>query len=278
MLLPSPRMAHSDVPCSAVGLQPGTMMQPIDLTILGLSHDLRQPITAAKGWVQYLGRYVSRDGEPDEEIGRVIAAIDAAMNQLQVLLDETLAHMCPTLNGSSPVHRQPTDLVELIESVASEAQMGTDEHRIAVHAEHPTVLEQWDSVQLRRIFTNLLSNAVKYSLEGGEILVAIDTEPAEIFDANSGPMAVVRVHDRGVGISPSDLPYIFEPFYRGKNVADRTTGSGIGLSTLRQIVVLHHGDVSVESRPGGGVTFTVRLPLCGASHESNRRYESRQCS
>jgi signal transduction histidine kinase len=261
-------MMCSEPPCSPPMLEPSVESHSVGLMILGLSHDLRQPLTAAKGWVQYLDRYLSRDGEQDEEIGRVIAAIDGAITQLQVRLDETLAHTYLTPDDSLPIHRYPTNLVELVQGVASEARLATDQHAITVRAASSALVGQWDRFQLGRVFANLLNNAVKYSLDGGEILVTMDAEPAYSSDGASGQMAVVRVYDRGIGIHPTDLPCIFEPFYRGKNVVDRISGSGIGLSTVRQIVVLHHGEVSVESRPGGGVIFTIRLPLGCEGQES----------
>jgi signal transduction histidine kinase len=130
-----------------------------------------------------------------------------------------------------------------------------------VQSEVPTLLGVWDPVQLDRVISNLLRNALKYSPDGGEILVTISAEPADTPRDAPNRIAFVRVHDRGIGIPDSDLPHIFDPFYRGENVAQRTPGSGIGLSTLRRIVALHGGDVSAESREGGGATFTVRLPL-----------------
>jgi signal transduction histidine kinase len=79
--------------------------------------------------------------------------------------------------------------------------------------------------------------------------------------AREGPWAVLTVADHGLGIPAADLPHIFERFQRGRNVAGRVAGSGVGLAGVRHVVEQHGGTVSVESREGGGSTFTVRLPL-----------------
>jgi signal transduction histidine kinase len=72
---------------------------------------------------------------------------------------------------------------------------------------------------------------------------------------------VVRVSDQGLGVPAADLPHLFEPFYRGTNVAGTIEGTGIGLPVARRIVVEHGGTIEVESEEGVGSTFTIRLPL-----------------
>jgi signal transduction histidine kinase len=105
------------------------------------------------------------------------------------------------------------------------------------------------------VLANLFSNAIKYSPEGGTITVTLGHEVDHI-----GTWAVVRVRDHGVGIPAQDLALVFQRFHRGSNVTGRISGTGLGLAGARQIVELHGGTISVESEPGSGSTFTLRLP------------------
>jgi len=123
----------------------------------------------------------------------------------------------------------------------------------------------WDIARIERVLINLLSNAIKYSPQGGEICIEIMQE----FSADrSDGWAILRVQDQGIGIPADDLPYIFEPFRRSKNSEHRFSGTGIGLTSTRQIVVQHGGTINVVSKEGEGTTFTVRLPLMPSDHVS----------
>ena len=104
---------------------------------------------------------------------------------------------------------------------------------------------------LRRVVSNLLSNAVKHTPPEKKILVSVDCE---------GQEAVLRVADEGTGIAEDALPHVFERFYRAES--SRTgEGSGLGLSIAQEIVEALGGHIKVQSVPGEGSTFTVRLPL-----------------
>jgi signal transduction histidine kinase len=110
-----------------------------------------------------------------------------------------------------------------------------------------------DSQALRRLFLILLDNAVKYTPTGGSVRVTASSVGAD---------AVVEVRDTGAGISAAELPHLFERFYRIGNDRSRATGGvGLGLSIAKWIASRHRGDISVESHPGAGSTFRVRLPL-----------------
>ena len=110
-----------------------------------------------------------------------------------------------------------------------------------------------DEDLLKQVFANLIENAVKYSPNDSRILVSTE----EV----NGRM-VVQVADQGRGISEEDLDNVFEKFYRTSDVVNTDiAGSGLGLFLARYFVELHHGDIDVESQPGQGSTFTVRLPM-----------------
>jgi signal transduction histidine kinase len=109
---------------------------------------------------------------------------------------------------------------------------------------------------LRAVRDNLVGNALKYSPAGGTIVVWVART-----DDEDTARALLVVQDAGLGIPASDLPHIFERYYRAGNVRGRIAGTGIGLASVRQIVEQHGGEVAVASREGHGTTVTVRLPL-----------------
>jgi two-component system sensor histidine kinase/response regulator len=109
-----------------------------------------------------------------------------------------------------------------------------------------------DEGTLVETLTNILGNAVKYSRPSGKVAVTIET---------LGREAVIAVSDSGIGIAAEDLPHIFGDFYSGRSDQSTEHGSGIGLAVARRIVEAHSGSIAVESQPGKGSTFTIRLPL-----------------
>jgi two-component system sensor histidine kinase/response regulator len=108
-----------------------------------------------------------------------------------------------------------------------------------------------DVISLSEVFVNILGNAVKYSPDGTKVHVQVSRQDDAI---------LVSVRDSGIGISPEDLPHVFEGFYRGQ-AAKATAGHGIGLAVSRQIVDAHGGSIKVDSELGKGTTFLVSLPV-----------------
>jgi signal transduction histidine kinase len=166
------------------------------------------------------------------------------------------------LEAGQPLDLQTklTDLVALARQAAMDAQAATDKHTIRVESEASEFTGNWDTVRILRVLRNLLNNAVKYSPAGGTIEVSLATEV-------DGPdtWVAIAIEDHGVGIPAADLPTVFEQFHRGRNVAGRIIGTGVGLATARQIVEQHGGTISVTSREGEGTQVTVRLPLLEVS-------------
>lgn len=125
-----------------------------------------------------------------------------------------------------------------------------------------SMLVSGDAEALRQVFDNLLDNAVQYTPRDGRVQVRL---------AAQGDSCVVEVRDTGIGIAPEDLPRIFDRFVRVDASRSRHTGgAGLGLSIVRAVVERHGGTVSVESQPGAGSTFRVRLPAAAAGTERVR--------
>jgi signal transduction histidine kinase len=109
------------------------------------------------------------------------------------------------------------------------------------------------AVQLQRAIVNLLTNAINHTPQGG--IVTLSTKLAE------QDRVEIIITDTGTGIDPADLPHIFDRFYRGDKARTRTQGgTGLGLAITREIIARHHGTIDVESTPGQGSKFTMRLP------------------
>jgi signal transduction histidine kinase len=110
-----------------------------------------------------------------------------------------------------------------------------------------------DADQLKQVLVALLDNAFKYTPYEGSVSLSLTS------DENH---AIVKVSDTGIGILPEDLPHIFERFYRADRTRSRDRGgSGLGLTIAQSIVQEHQGTIEVESTPGRGSTFTLKLPL-----------------
>jgi two-component system sensor histidine kinase KdpD len=107
-----------------------------------------------------------------------------------------------------------------------------------------------DAAQLRRALSNLVDNALKYSKEKCEVLVKGTAVSTNI---------VIAVHDQGPGIPESDLPFIFDKFYRGKDNSE-IIGTGLGLALVKSIAEAHEGQVWAENKPDGGAVFFLQLP------------------
>lgn len=109
-----------------------------------------------------------------------------------------------------------------------------------------------DADRLRQVFTNLLDNGVKYTAAGGRVTVRL----------TSGQDRVrAEVSDTGMGIPKTDLPHIFDPFFRGEQAHRAASGTGLGLTILRTILAQHGAEIQVQSEPGRGTTFSFDLPI-----------------
>jgi signal transduction histidine kinase len=220
-----------------------------------MAHELRTPLNVVIGTQQLLeeGAY----GELGDQQQRALSRIGRYARDLLELINEILDLM--RLEAKKvPLHpeefsaRDVTDDLELsFEPLAREKGLRLE---IAIARGLPRVTT--DRLRLREILENLLANAVKYTATGGiELRVGIQ-------NAEQPKRIVWSVADTGIGIRDSDLPRIFEPFYMAEGVDRRKyPGSGLGLSIVKRLVELLDGDISVESEPGRGSTFSVSLPL-----------------
>lgn len=228
-----------------------------DELLASVTHDLRSPLAAVKAQAQRLAQraaaMVTREGE---RLAAGLAHIDAAATRMGALIDELLDLAQLQMGRDLALDRAPADLVTLASRLAAELRQVHPGHIFTVHAPVQDVHGYVDAARLERVLANLLSNAAKYSPAGSEVRLEVSQE-----EQDGRRWAILVVEDQGMGIPAADLPYIFERFHRGSNVAGRVPGTGLGLAGAHRIIEQHGGTISVESEEGQGSRFTIRLPL-----------------
>jgi CheY-like chemotaxis protein len=183
-----------------------------------------------------------------------------------VRLVEDLVDVARLTRGTIELRLQPATLAEVLHAAVALSRPIIDAGRHALEIEVPDepLLVMADATRLAQIFSNLLNNASKYSAPEGAIRLSLRRE---------GDMAVVRVSDRGIGIEPEMSSRIFDLFTRGRDLPQHAQGGlGIGLTLVRSLVQMHHGQIDVHSDGlGQGAEFTVRLPLSRSTAAARRR-------
>jgi signal transduction histidine kinase len=218
-----------------------------------LSHELRTPLSAMVGWVWQL-----RHGITDEPARqRALDGLERS-TQMQIRMINDLLDVSRIGRGRLDVDLAPVDLADVVNAAVESVQAGLRVRQLAITVSTTPVAIMGDAARLQQIVGNLLTNAVKFSLQNGQIHVSL---------TSTGGEAVIRVQDTGIGIDRALLPHVFDQFRQGDGgFARRHAGLGLGLAIVRELVTLHGGAVIAESEgPGCGATFTVRLPLAGAS-------------
>jgi len=211
------------------------------------AHELRTPLTALRGGIEVALR---AERSPDE-YRRVLASSIEEVDQLIRLAEDLLLLSRSTVGLTAT--RQPVDLEPLcLEVLELGVRLAKGKGvTVSLGATAPAVVHG-DAVALRRALLNLVDNAVKYTPAGGSVVISLD---------RTGEHVALVVEDTGIGIDSTDTRRIFEPFVRLDAGRSRDTGgSGLGLAIARSIVLAHGGTLEVESRPGGGSRFTIRLP------------------
>jgi two-component system OmpR family sensor kinase len=212
-----------------------------------VGHELRTPLTVIRGNVDLM-RHI---GEADEEsMDSIVSEVD----RLTRLVGDLLL-LAQAESGKLPLDRRLVELDTLILEVMQQMQVLAREKLNLQITEIDQVLVCGDKDKLKQVVVNLVSNAISYTPAGGKVVVEL---------AKVDNRARIKVIDNGPGISPQDLPFIFERFYRGEKSRTRSKdgkGFGLGLSIAYWIVHNHDGAIEVDSKLGEGTTFRVYLPL-----------------
>lgn len=213
-----------------------------------ISHELRTPLTSIKAYVELL------DSGVIDEPARYFEILRAQTDRLHRVIEDLL-DVSRLSRDDVDVHRLPISLEAFVQGLAAGRQAEADRRglKLAVTLPDELPLANTDPTLLRQVVINLLNNALSYTPAGGAIALSAHQRLLGLT-----PWLVVEVSDTGNGISPRDLPHIFEPFYRGEAAGDyRTPGAGVGLSIARYLVEKLGGQITVQTQPGQGSVFSV---------------------
>lgn len=215
--------------------------------VTAVSHELKTPIATIKAYATTLRENPDAVEEQRDDFLRVI---DEQTDRLTRVVDELL--LASRVDAEQLLKRRISiPLEEVVDAALMALAFDDAVHPIELHAGGAVL--SGDPEKLRDVLLHLIDNAAKFSPPGSPITIEGDTGNEE---------TIVRVSDRGVGISDEHLPYIFERFYRVEpELTAQTGGSGLGLAIVSALVRAHGGAIAVSSEPGRGSTFTVHLPV-----------------
>jgi signal transduction histidine kinase len=220
--------------------------------VAAVSHDLRTPLTSMRAMVEAINDGVVSD---EASVRRYQALVQLEIQHLSRLVDD-LFDLTQLHAGAPSVSKERASLHDLISDTLESMQVQAAEKGILLFGSVPAGVDPvlMNSLQIQRVLYNLVQNAIHHTPPGGRVSVT-----AELCEG--GSQVRVEIRDTGDGISPADLPHIFEPFYRGDESRARGgRGAGLGLTIARGIVEGHGGILAVSSEPGAGSCFHFTLP------------------
>jgi signal transduction histidine kinase len=230
----------------------GKTLQPIEqmlkkqrVFVSNAAHELKTPLTAIKTNLEV----TLRDKKLNLEDAKT------AMNETIHDVDKLNSLAVMLLNQESAINEKNftkvaldellNNVVEKMEPLATKQNQQINFRSVGAHV-------YGNAEELEQVFTNLIDNAIKYNKVGGSVNVDMETEKKQF---------LIKISDQGVGINKSDLPYIFEPFYRADKSRSNSSSFGLGLSIAKEIVEKHGGKIEVASEAEKGSNFTVSLQV-----------------
>lgn len=204
-------------------------------------HELRTPITVIRGNLELMG-------DDPEDRAQTVALVMTELDRMTRIVDDLL--VLAKVDQTDYIHRHPFDLTAFMDDVLAKARLLDD--RPWSLADSPDVVVDGDEQWLTQAVMNLARNAVEHTPAGTPVRLG-----AEVADGD----VVLWVHDDGPGIPDEGREHLFERFARGAEGKRSTQGAGLGLSIVRAIAEGHGGQVEVESEPGAGTTFRIRIPM-----------------
>ncbi len=217
--------------------------------IAGLSHDLKTPLSTIYGYGLMLeSDQYQWSKEEVMEMGQVIREKSEYMSTL--IEDLNLTYRLK--NGALPINRKPVELGEFLASIMDEFSRSSFSEDFSSSFEDQTngVIFEIDKAWFRRVIENLLANAVKHNQKGTHITAILSETNEEVR---------IEMKDNGCGMAQETVDHLFNRYYRGTNTNDPTNGTGLGLAIAKELVLLHDGDIQVESEPGAGTTIAIIL-------------------
>ena len=220
-----------------------------------LGHELRNPLAPIRNALDLMR--LQSAGDATQDWARSV--IDRQLTQLTRLVDDLL-DVGRITSGKIALHKEPVEINAAVQRAveASRPLADASRHTLEVRPSPKPLSVDGDLTRLSQAVLNLLTNAIKYTPPGGRIEVDV---------AREGDLAVVRVKDTGIGMSPELIPTVFDLFVQGERSLDRSEGGlGIGLTLVKRLVALHGGTVSAHSEgPGRGSEFAIFIPALAQS-------------
>lgn len=228
--------------------------------VSGVSHELRTPISVIRSAGENLADGVITDLDQQKQYGSLIRDEGRRLSSMV----ENILSFSALQNGKTTLNLKAARIIDILEECIISRSGSNDlpEPNIKIESDSNVPLVKVDYNSIKIAFSNVIENSIKYSPDDSPILIRIRYE-------SSNKQLVIYFEDHGRGIDDEDLPYIFDPFFRGKNSEDqRTPGSGIGLSLVSDIIKKHGGRIEVKSKRHKGTTVLIFLPVISRTVEA----------
>jgi two-component system OmpR family sensor kinase len=211
------------------------------------SHELRTPLTSVRGLAEY---GLQQEGTATrEELLRLIGLIAREAGRMGRLVEDLL--LLAKFDAGRPLDRRPVDLASIGAEAVQQARVVAPGRPITLEAAEPVMVNA-DAERLRQVVDNLIGNAIQHTPPGSPVTVTVASEPG------SGRLTVA---DRGPGMTPEQASHVFERFYRTDDARTRARGgTGLGLAIAASLAAAHDGALTVDTQPGHGAAFHLRLP------------------
>lgn len=225
------------------------------------SHELRTPVTTLRMLAALLLEKIGPKDRLPPEDARLLGVLDDETRRLAFLVDDLLK-IARLDAPEATMAAADVDVRSVARSGIEEVgRFGEARSRIELHVGDEPALVRGDAEALRSVVHNLIGNALKFTPPPGRIDVTVEVDKRRVR---------FIVADTGIGISKTDLPHIFERFYRSPQAATRASGAGLGLAIVARLVALMHGTISVASEVGRGTTVTIDYPRSSEQAQSER--------
>ncbi|HEY3980342.1 MAG TPA: HAMP domain-containing sensor histidine kinase [Streptosporangiaceae bacterium] len=217
------------------------------------SHELRTPLTSVRGLAEF---GLQQGGAASAaELLRLMTLIQNEAGRMSRLVEDLL--VLARVDTGRPLERRPVDLASIAAQAVQAARIVSPGRPVTLAAGADPVIVYADEERLRQVIDNLIGNAVQHTPAGSPVSVSVDSTTGT---------GEITVADRGPGMTAEQAARVFERFYRTDDARARARGgTGLGLSIAAALVAAHDGDITVDTQPGQGAAFRVRLPLAGGA-------------
>jgi heavy metal sensor kinase len=214
-----------------------------------ISHELRTPLAVLRGEAEV----ALMEADSTQQYRRVLSSQLEEFEKLSRMINQLLT-LARAESGEVAIAHEAVNFSHMARSLAEQLEPVAASKDVTLSWKcDPEVMLRGDASWIERVILNLADNAIKFTRPGGHVWITV---------TRNGHDAVLEVADDGIGIVPEAVPHIFERFYRADpSRANRADGAGLGLSLVKWAVDQHHGSVQVDSTPGNGTRFVVKIPL-----------------